>query len=444
MKNLLLLSFLFISSFSFAQDADKTVSITVSGSGKTQEEAKQVALRTAIEQAFGSFISSKTEILNDKIVLDQITSVSNGNIKSFEILNESQLPNESWGLTLKAIVSVSKLTSFVVAKGIEIEIKGGLFALNIKQQVLNEQGEIAAINEMVSLLHEPMQLSFDYSIKSDDPKSIDAESKNWEIPILVNAVANKNIDFCANYFVKTLKAISLSSDEVDSYKKLNKNVYTIIVKYNGIESIFYLRKLYSINALQFLGSQWEFYTRLFTVNSGMDETYGNGIATLHPFFSMNANIVFNFLSAGQNAGSFSWSDNRTLLQIEQMTGYKVKPRGVISKFKNGGLVVYEDEGHGFVSGIFDLGILDWDSAKVVCDNFVLSGYKGWRLPTKDELNTMFLNLKSLGLGSFSQDYYWTSTQYSLNKYAGCQEFKDGKQFARLKYLEYFVRPVRSF
>ena len=35
-----------------AQDADKTVTITVSGSGKTQDAAKQSALRSAIEQAF--------------------------------------------------------------------------------------------------------------------------------------------------------------------------------------------------------------------------------------------------------------------------------------------------------------------------------------------------------------------------------------------------------
>ena len=47
-----------------AQD-DKTVTLTVSGTGKTLEEAKKNALRSAIEQAFGAFISSKTEILND-------------------------------------------------------------------------------------------------------------------------------------------------------------------------------------------------------------------------------------------------------------------------------------------------------------------------------------------------------------------------------------------
>ncbi|MFM7857161.1 MAG: peptidylprolyl isomerase, partial [Flammeovirgaceae bacterium] len=52
---------------------------------------------------------------------------------------------------------------------------------------------------------------------------------NWEIPLTVTATCNKNIDFCANYFNKTLKALSLSGQEVESYKALNKPVYKVNV-----------------------------------------------------------------------------------------------------------------------------------------------------------------------------------------------------------------------
>jgi hypothetical protein len=64
---------------------------------------------------------------------------------------------------------------------------------------------------MIGLLHEPMRNSFNYVIKSSDPKSSDAESKNWVIPLVFTATTNKNIDFCAKYCVKTLAALSLSS-----------------------------------------------------------------------------------------------------------------------------------------------------------------------------------------------------------------------------------------
>ena len=288
----------------FSQTDDKDISITSSGSGKTLEEAKQSALRSTIEQAFGAFISSKTEMFNDQVVADQMASVSSGNIKSYEVLNESQLPDGSWGVTLKAIVSVDKLTSFVEAKGIAIEIKGGMFAFNIKQQLLNEQGEIKAVSEMVGLLFEPMQISFDYVIKSSDPKSLDAESKNWGIPLVVTATANKNMDFCANYCIKTLAALSLSSEEVASYKSLNKAVFPVLINYNGVAKTFYLRKRSSINALNTLTFHWEFYTRLFTVQSGLDESYGKGNGDIHNFSSRrdynNDVKTINFLNCKIN------------------------------------------------------------------------------------------------------------------------------------------------
>jgi len=432
----------------FSQTASKEVSITASGSGKTLEDAKQAALRSATEQAFGAFISSKTEMFNDHVVADQMASVSSGNIKSFSILNESQLPDGSWGLTLKAVVSVDKLTSFVEAKGIAIEIKGGMFALNIKQQSLNELGEVKAVSEMVGLLHEPMQISFDYIIKSSDPKSLDADNKNWEIPLVVTATTNKNIDFCANYCIKTLSALSLSSEEVVSYKSLNKAVFPVNINYNGVAKTFYLRKQGSINALYTLTSKWEFYTRLFTVASGMDESYGNGKGQIHDFNSFKRDIynkgtTINFLTTDQQAGTFSWQDKLTLAQIEKMTGYTVKPRGVVSQFKHGGFVVYERDGHGLVAAITDLGAMDWNSAKTACDELILNGYSDWHLPTKDELNAIYVNLKELVVGGFAGSIYWSSTGF-LKLDAWYQDFGNGSRYSNSKSNALYVRAIRAF
>jgi hypothetical protein len=452
MKNLkTILSIFFIllaTTNAFSQTDSKDVSITSSGSGKTLEDAKQAALRSSTEQAFGAFISSKTEMFNDQVVADQMASVSSGNIKSYEVLNESQLPDGSWGVTLKTIVSVDKLTSFVEAKGIAIEIKGGMFALNIKQQLLNEQGEIKAVSEMVGLLHEPMQISFDYIIKSSDPKSLDAESKNWEIPLVVTATTNKNIDFCANYCIKTLAALSLSSEEVTSYQSLNKAVFPVVINYNGVAKTFYLRKQRSINALNTLISNWEFYTRLFAVQSGMDESNGNGEGRIHDFSSSrnynNDGKTINFLTTGQQAATFSWQDKRTLSQIEQMTGYKVKPRGVVLQFKHGGFVVYEENGHGLVAAITDLGSMDWNSAKTACDELILNGYSDWHLPSKEELNALYVNLKQIGVGGGASSYYWSSTEYN-SYFAWFQGFSNGLQkYDFSKNFKCNVRAVRAF
>jgi len=398
-----------------AQTDSKDVSITASGSGTTLENAKQAALRSATEQAFGAFISSKTEMFNDQVVADQMASVSSGNIKSYEVLNQDQLPDGRWGVTLKTIVSVDKLTSFVEAKGIAIEIKGSMFALNIKQQLLNEQGEIKAVAEMVGLLHEPMQMSFDYVIKSSEPKSLDAESKNWEIPLNVIATCNKNIDFCANYFKKTLAAISLSSAEVETYKSLNKQVFEVEVNYQNQKIRYNLRKELSIKAIKSLASNWNFYTRCFAVQSGMDESYGNRIGKRILYYDRKeASETINFPTSGESAGTFSWNDKRTLSQIEQMTGYAVKPTGAIFKFSNGGYVVYEKDGHGLVVSLFDIGEFTWQNAKTACDELTLNGYSDWRLPSEEELEFIFKNLHKVGIGGFSWTSYWSSIEGGMS------------------------------
>ena len=91
----------------------------------------------------------------------------------------------------------------------------------------------------------------------------------------------------------------------------------------------------------------------------------------------NDGKTINFLTTGQQAALFSWQDKRTLSQIEQMTGYKVKPRGVVSQFKHGGFVVFEENGHGLVAAITDLGLMNWYTAKTACDELILNGYSDW-------------------------------------------------------------------
>ena len=547
---------LFAAKNGFSQANNKEVTITSSGSGKTLEDAKQAALRSATEQAFGAFISSKTEMFNDQVVADQMSSVSSGNIKSYEVLNESQLPDMRWGVTLKTIVSVDKLTSFVQARGINIEVQGGLFAINIKQQLLNEQGEINTITDMIGLLHESFQSSFDYTIKSSDPKSLDAESKNWEIPLEIISKCNKNIDFCANYLSKTLSAISLKEDEVQTYTSLKKQVYTVTVNHNGNSQKIYLRKQSSIDAINSLTQNWEFYVRNFVVNSGENQFIGKGqVSNLHKFservnsdYEYELDGIFNdliirFPTQGNTVGAFSYDDKKTLSQIEKISGYLIKPRGVVSMIKNGGYVIYDPIEGGYKIGIgvqekkvtyvsnefpayydfkigdeivsingkpyenFDqiktamlnfpkgnvimnvkrgedvvkikvmpryiqpreglvLAIYDirneskpaaygtrsvgvWKDAKKVCEDSTLNGFDDWRLPSKNELQLIFDNFYSFGLGGLIDgNGYWSgdSRDDSVSVKALYLDLKQKKMHAAdIEANTFrFVRAVRTY
>ena len=201
---------------------DKTVIVTVVGYGPSKEKAVQNALRSAIEMAFGAFISAKTEIINDELMADEITSVASGNIQSYSVLNESVSNDNLWAVNAKVEVSIGKLTEFVQAKGISVEVKGELFAMNIKQKMLNEEGEIKSLTNMFEILHNEMQRAFDYEIEIGEFKSL---GQDWEVSITVNAIANKNMIFCEEFLYNTLSSISLTEQEVAEYLAMNKPIF---------------------------------------------------------------------------------------------------------------------------------------------------------------------------------------------------------------------------
>jgi hypothetical protein len=219
------------SSYSQSINDDKTVTLTVSAQGQTLSEAKQNALRDAIEQAFGTFISSNTEILNDDLVKDEIVSVSNGNIQDYEVISEVELPNGGYATTLKATVSVTKLTSFVESKGIEAELKGNLFAFNIKQQKLNEQNEKKAVNNIASVTLKLLENSFYGTISPEEPF---LKTENvYTLPYLIEVHSTKNTNNAITYFNENISQLSMNEEDKKNYVKLNKPIYEVVLVYTS-------------------------------------------------------------------------------------------------------------------------------------------------------------------------------------------------------------------
>lgn len=232
MKQLFLILALAFSINAYAQDI-KNITLVVSGQGATQDEAKQIALRSAIEQAFGTFVSSRTEILNDELVKDQIVSVSNGNIQKFEVLSSLYLKEQKLHLvTLNATVSLDKLTSFVQSKGYnDISFDGGGFTMNLKIQKLNASSEIVAIQ---NLIEQGLALSgefFDRELQVGSPSLIPSGQgavPKYKIPLTISAKLNSNWNSYYEYYKKTLKNIAMTNEEIATYSELNKPVYLLV------------------------------------------------------------------------------------------------------------------------------------------------------------------------------------------------------------------------
>ena len=114
--------------------------------------------------------------------------------------------------------------------------------------------------------------------------------------------------------------------------------------------------------------------------------------------------------------------------------------------------VSTDGKHGLVAETQDQGLSTWYNAQnLISDpaNHSTNGqkFRDWRLPTKHELNEMYL--LSSAIGNFGTLTYWSSSLASLvgNGSAWRQSFISGGQFNTILYTLsdfFFVRSVRDF
>ena len=155
-----------------SSESQNIVTLIVSADGSTKDEATKIALRSAIEQAYGTFVSANTTILNDELVKDEIVTVSSGNIVGYKEISCEQMPGGSFFVTLQATVSISKLISYAQSKGAETEFAGATFGMNMKMKELNKKNEEIALNNLADQVLALYPSAFSYSLTVSEPKLI--------------------------------------------------------------------------------------------------------------------------------------------------------------------------------------------------------------------------------------------------------------------------------
>ena len=129
----------------------------------------------------------------------------------------------------------------------------------------------------------------------------------------------------------------------------------------------------------------------------------------------------------------------------------------VGDIAQGGIVFYvsPDGKNGLVAATIDQSTYsNWYNAQDYISNtsnHTIEGqkFRDWRLPTKHELNEMYLNIgqgNALGLGNiggFATNYYWSSSEYNIS-YAWLQYLYSGYQNINYKYSPGDVRAVRAF
>jgi Protein of unknown function (DUF1566) len=164
-------------------------------------------------------------------------------------------------------------------------------------------------------------------------------------------------------------------------------------------------------------------TAWFSTVHFIGESYGGG-------------IVFYVYDNGQHGLIASTADQSTGIRWNggSFTNTRARADGVGAGLKNTAIIIANQgpvDGNAF--------------AATVCNEYsvTIAGvtYGDWYLPSKHELNLLYL--QQTVVGGFSSNVYWSSSEYN-DSYAWFQFFSNGFQDNDYKYNPSYVRAVRAF
>ena len=207
----------------YAQSVDE-VTLVVNGSGSTKEDAVHTALRGAIEQAFGVFVSANTSIVNDELVKDEIATVTSGNVKSFTELESAMLPNGNFAVTLQAVVSTQKLAAYAKSKGSSCEFAGATFGANLKLLKLNQINTEKAFENLMVQLESLAPYIFDYNLELGQPTQ---NGDSGELPLTLKIISNENTIAFVKLLKSTINALALNTEKANEVKALGGKTHEI-------------------------------------------------------------------------------------------------------------------------------------------------------------------------------------------------------------------------
>ncbi|NTV68360.1 MAG: DUF1566 domain-containing protein [Chlorobaculum sp.] len=112
-------------------------------------------------------------------------------------------------------------------------------------------------------------------------------------------------------------------------------------------------------------------------------------------------------------------------------------------FQPGEAGYVEGQTHGLIAATADLGNgTTWSKAVTLCKEYRGGGFSDWRLPSKEELNRLYINKTLIG-GFKERHFYWSGTQSDKND-AWDQSFRTGICNLGYKLDNNYVRAVRPF
>ena len=221
----------FLSSFIFAQSS--SVTLIVSAEGNSKNEAVNSALRNALEQSFGAFVSSNTQFINDELIMDEISVLSSGNIQDYNIISELKQTDGTYNVTLEATLSIGEMVSYLENKGgkADINLKG--FAAQMKLQDIQKTNEEKIFRDFLSTIKKLSKNGlFDYDIlATDEPKKSLKNENQYQTELTVVVAYNQNFLNALEYIQNIINKTKMSPSDVQNYIKTQTKFHSFLFFY---------------------------------------------------------------------------------------------------------------------------------------------------------------------------------------------------------------------
>jgi hypothetical protein len=230
MRKLLFVLFYIGICFHTNAQANQVETVVAFGTGANQADALYNAKINAMDQIFGTFISTKTVITNDSVAMSNVISITNGKITNYEIIKTDKT-ELGYIITIKVSANLQNLVAFCNTIGIESYVQGSMFSDNLGTKLKNKENEIKVLNNFLETFKKEIPTIFDYTIKTNEPLKA-SNSENFLIKINCEFVLNKNYNSILNVLIDLINEIGIRESELPDYKRSNLEYFPIFIQSN--------------------------------------------------------------------------------------------------------------------------------------------------------------------------------------------------------------------
>jgi len=226
--------FILIGSCSILKSQDDGITICATGYGENMDQAITASVRSALEQTFGVFLTSDTRTeINESTsselelsVVDEMASLTNGNIVSYEVISSGLLETGEAMVTTRCTIALEPMQSFVQSKGHSATFSGGLFGRAIKLRELNILAEDAAMQDLVDMTRLMLATAVDFDVAPGDPQQSD---NDWILPLTIKCKWNSNFTTWKTHFIQSLEGMAMDENEIEDFQNSRQDVVAVSI-----------------------------------------------------------------------------------------------------------------------------------------------------------------------------------------------------------------------